>query len=74
MSELPLEDRYEIDIAWSDEDGAFVARIPQMPYAGAHGDTHEEALAEAKEAIRLYIETARELGKPIPEPVASARA
>ena len=74
MAELPLEDRYEIDIAWSDEDGVFVARIPQMPYAGAHGDTHEEALAEAKEAIRLYLETARELGKPMPDPAVSARA
>ncbi len=74
MAGLPLEDRYEIDIAWSDEDGAFVARIPELPFVGAHGDTHEEALAQAKEAIRLYVDTARELGKPIPEPVASTRA
>lgn len=68
MADLLLEDRYEIDIAWSDEDDAFIARIPDMPYSGAHGDTHEEALAEAKVVIRLYLETARELGKPIPVP------
>ena len=48
---MKLEDRYEIRIRWSDEDGVFVARIPDMPFAGAHGDTHEEALANAKEAF-----------------------
>ena len=74
MSKLPLEDRYEIDIAWSDEDDVFVARIPAMPFTGAHGDSHEEALASAKEAIRLYLKTAREFGKPIPEPIAGALA
>lgn len=68
MRQLPLEDCYEIDIAYSEEDGAFVARIPDMPFAGGHGDTQEEALAMAKAAIRAYIETARETGKPIPEP------
>ena len=68
MRQLPLEDRYEIDIVYSEEDGAFVARIPDMPFAGGHGDTQEEALAMAKVAIRAYIETAKETGKPIPEP------
>lgn len=68
MRQLPLEDRYEIDIAYSEEDGAFVARIPDMPFAGGHGETQEEALAMAKAAISAYIETARESGKPIPEP------
>jgi predicted RNase H-like HicB family nuclease len=68
VQELPLESRYEIDIAWSDEDEAFVARIPELPFAGAHGDTLEEALAMAKSAIRAYLEVAEELGKPIPEP------
>ena len=68
MRQLPLEDRYEIDIAYSVEDDAFVARIPDLPFAGGHGDTQEEALAMAKAAIRAYIETARETGKQIPEP------
>jgi len=74
MAELALEDRYEIDIVWSDEDDVFVARIPQLPFTGAHGDTHEAALAEAKEAIKLYLATARELGKPIPDPAVVAKA
>lgn len=68
MRQLPLEDRYEIDIAYSVEDDTFVARIPDLPFTGGHGDTQEEALAMAKAAIRAYIETARETGKPIPEP------
>jgi predicted RNase H-like HicB family nuclease len=68
MRQLPLEDRYEIDIVYSEEDGAFVALIPDMPFAGGHGETQEEALAMAKAAIGAYIETARESGKPIPEP------
>jgi predicted RNase H-like HicB family nuclease len=71
---LKLEDRYEIDIAYSDEDECFVALIPEMPFAGGHGDTHEAALASAKDAIRDYLEVAQEFGKPLPEPVAGALA
>ncbi len=66
--ELPPEERCELYISWSDEDDAFVALIPDMPFAGGHGETMEEALAMAKEAIKSYIEVARETGKPIPEP------
>ena len=69
MQRPSSEDRYEITIAWSDADEAFVARITELPFAGAHGDTHEEALANARSAIRSYVEVARELGKPVPEPV-----
>src|SRR5215207_11397985 len=68
IQELPVESRYEIDIAWSGEDKVFVARIPELPFAGGHGDSVEEALAMAKSAIRAYVEVAEELGKPIPEP------
>lgn len=68
VQQLPIEDRYEINVDYSEEDGAFVALVPAMPFVGGHGDTSEEALAMAKSAIRTYIETAQELGKPIPEP------
>ncbi len=71
MQRPDLEDRYEIKIAWSDADEAFVALITELPYAGGHGDTHEEALASAKGAIRAYVQVAQEFGKPIPEPKAS---
>ena len=61
-------DRYEVIIFWSDEDDAFVADVPELPGCLAHGATQEEALAQVKEAMRLWLDTAREFGDPIPEP------
>jgi len=61
-------DRYEIRISWSEEDGAFVADVPELPGCSAHGGTQEDALANAKAAVRLWLETAEEFGDPIPEP------
>ncbi|MBM4329501.1 MAG: type II toxin-antitoxin system HicB family antitoxin [Deltaproteobacteria bacterium] len=60
--------RYEIIIYWSDEDQVFVAEVPELPGCMAHGDTEELALKNAKDAIQLWIDTAREFGDPIPEP------
>ncbi|HVP48973.1 MAG TPA: type II toxin-antitoxin system HicB family antitoxin [Bryobacteraceae bacterium] len=59
---------YEIIIYWSGEDNTFVAEVPELPGCLAHGDSHESALASAKEAVRLWVDTARELGKEVPEP------
>ena len=61
-------DKYEIIIYWSAEDQAFVADVPELPGCSAHGPTHETALANAKDALSLWIETAKEFGDPIPEP------
>ena len=61
-------DRYEIILYWSAEDIAFIAEVPELPGCMAHGDTQEEALANVKEAMRLWLDTAREFGDPIPEP------
>jgi predicted RNase H-like HicB family nuclease len=60
--------RYEIIIFWSNEDQAFVAKVPELPGCSAHGATHEESLANAKTAMQLWIDTAKEFGDPIPEP------
>ena len=60
--------KYEIIIFWSDEDDAYVADVPELPGCMAHGNTHESALANAKQAIQLWIETAKEFGDPIPAP------
>jgi len=60
--------RYEILIYWSDEDQVFIAEVPELPGCMAHGETQEEALEQAKEAMNLWIETAQEHGDPVPEP------
>ena len=61
-------ERYEIILYWSAEDTAFIAEVPELPGCMAHGDTQEEALANVKEAMQLWLDTAREFGDPIPEP------
>ena len=61
-------DKYEVIIFWSAEDETFVAEVPELPGCVAHGATQEEALANAKEAERLWLDTAKEFGDPIPEP------
>ena len=60
--------KYEIIIYWSDEDAAFIAEAPELPGCAAHGATQEDALTNALDAIRLWIDTAKEFGDPIPEP------
>jgi len=63
-----MENKYEIIIFWSDEDAAFLADVPELPGCMAHGSSHAEALENAQEAISLWLETARELGRTIPQP------
>ena len=59
---------YEIIIYWSGDDNAFVAEVPELPGCVAHGDSHESALANAIQAIELWIDSAREFGRDVPEP------
>ena len=63
-----MDSRYEIIIFWSEEDDAFVAEVPELPGCMADGSTQQEALAHATEAIEDWLETARQLGRSIPEP------
>lgn len=63
-----MNHKYEVIIYWSDEDGAFIAEVPELPGCLSDGMTHEEALQNAGVIIDEWIETARELGRPIPEP------
>ncbi len=60
--------RYEVIIYWSSDDEAFVAEVPELPGCMAHGESYESALANAQEAISLWVETAEEFGDPVPEP------
>ena len=60
--------KYEIIIYWSAEDEAYVAEVPELPGCAADGTTYKQALANAEVVIREWIETARDLGRAIPEP------
>jgi predicted RNase H-like HicB family nuclease len=64
----PKEDRFEIDIFWSDDDDTYIAVVPDIPSCTAWGDTYEVALREIRTAIQGNIEVAREFGHPIPQP------
>lgn len=59
---------YHINLFYSEEDGAYVADIPDLRSCSAFGDTPQEALAEVLIARDLWLESARELGRPVPEP------
>ena len=60
--------QYQINIFWSDEDGMYVATVPDLHGCSALGDTYDEALQEVQVAMALWIDTAKEFGDPIPTP------
>jgi len=60
--------RYEVIIYWSGEDEAFVAEVPELPGCMADGKTYQQALDNVETIIQEWIETAKELNRPIPEP------
>lgn len=60
--------KYEIILYWSEEDGAFIAEVPELAGCAADGTTRQEALASVEVVISEWLETAQALGRPIPEP------
>ena len=66
--EVTMMYKYEVILYWSDEDGTYVTEVPKLPGCIAHGPTQEAALASVQEAIRLWIDTAREFGDLVPAP------
>ncbi len=63
-----MDSKYEIVIFWSEEDHAYVAEVPELPGCMADGKTYQEALANAEQIIQEWLDTAKELGRPIPQP------
>jgi len=61
--------KYTIEIFYSEEDGGYIAVVPELPGCSAFGETPEEALKEVKIAIELWLEAAKKLGKDIPKPM-----
>ena len=62
-----MSTRHELIIYWSKEDDCFVVQVPELPGCMADGQTYAEAVANAQVVIDEWIETARELGRSIPE-------
>jgi predicted RNase H-like HicB family nuclease len=60
--------KYQLVIWWSADDGLFVAEVPELPGCMAHGDTMSAAVTNAQDAMDLWLDVAREMGRPIPEP------
>jgi predicted RNase H-like HicB family nuclease len=60
--------KYEIIIYWNQVDESFIAEVPELPGCAADGKSHKEALANVEIIIKEWIETAQELGRPIPAP------
>lgn len=60
---------YTCEISYSHEDVAWVATFPALLGCTAHGETHDEALKEARTAMGLWLETCVEMGRELPEPV-----
>ena len=60
--------KFELIIYWSHEDEAFIAEVPELPGCAADGATYQEAVQNVEVVIEEWIDTARELGRKIPEP------
>lgn len=60
--------KYEVIIYWSKEDKAFIAEVPELAGCAADGPTYEKALKNVETVIEEWIETAREIGRSVPEP------
>ncbi len=60
--------KYEMVVYWSMDDEAYVVEVPELPGCMADGGTYEEAIKNALIIISEWIETARELGRNIPQP------
>ena len=63
-----MSSNYEIIIYWSEEDGAFIAEVPELPGCMADGRTYQEAVTKVEVVVEEWIQTAKELGRPIPQP------
>ncbi|MGD0908967.1 MAG: type II toxin-antitoxin system HicB family antitoxin [Candidatus Acidiferrales bacterium] len=60
--------KYQVIIYWSEEDDTFIAEVPELPGCAADGKTYRDALRNVEGVVQEWLETARELGRPIPKP------
>ena len=63
-----MKTQYEMILYWDKQDKIFVVDVPELPGCMAHGKTRQEAIANAENAIELWVDTAKADGLPLPEP------
>ncbi|WP_020160785.1 MULTISPECIES: type II toxin-antitoxin system HicB family antitoxin [Methylobacter] len=63
-----MTSKYEMIIYWSEQDQSYLVEVPELPGCMADGNSYQEAVRNAEQVINEWIETARELGRSIPEP------
>ncbi len=63
-----MSTKYEIIIFWSEEDGTYIADVPELAGCKADGATSYEALQNAETIIEEWVETAKSIGRAIPAP------
>ncbi|HEV7487754.1 MAG TPA: type II toxin-antitoxin system HicB family antitoxin [Thermoanaerobaculia bacterium] len=62
-----MEIKHEVVIVWSDEDDAFIANVPALPGCMTHGSTRADARRNIEEAYALWLDTAHERGRVVPD-------
>ena len=62
-----MNSKYKIILYWREEDQAFIAEVPELSGCISDGKTYAEAVADVEVIIQEWIETAKELGREIPE-------
>ena len=60
--------KYELILFWSEEDQTFIVEVPELPGCMADGASYAEAVVNAEKVIQEWIQTAQEMGRPIPTP------
>jgi predicted RNase H-like HicB family nuclease len=60
--------KYEVIVYWSTEDNSYISEVPELPGCMANGDSYTEALRNVEIVISEWIETAKMLGRDIPQP------
>lgn len=60
--------KYELIVYWSREDEAYIVEVPELPGCMADGPTYQQAVSNAEVVIGEWVETAKELGRPVPQP------
>ncbi|HMS68828.1 MAG TPA: type II toxin-antitoxin system HicB family antitoxin [Saprospiraceae bacterium] len=60
--------KYELIIYWSETDQSYIVEVPELAGCMADGNSYEEALSNVRLIIEEWIETANQLGRPIPQP------